>query len=154
MQGDVEFFRFDVPMLAKEAASEMRRVTKTTCPKDPVEILKIFPLSEIYAVSNLRKLALFEMFEALASRDPIEPLADLITYIYNTTPDSGVEAAFESKHVLRRMVSAYASYHSRTDQTSPEIARLLSSGGELAIDLFMAMSMIAEGNLGKGWKTE
>lgn len=154
MQDDVEFFRFDVPMLAKEAASEMRQKTQTTCLKNPVEIIKIFAFSDLYNIPNLRKLALFEVFETLALRGSAESLADLITYIYGTTPDSEGEATLGSKHVLRRMISAYVAYHSDALQTSPEMARMLRSGGGFGVDLFMATSMIAKGKLGKGWKTD
>lgn len=154
MQDDIDFFRFDVPMLAKEAASEMRRTTQTTCRGNTVEIMKIFAFSDTYGVTRLRKLALCELFETLASGEPPKALSDLITHIYGTTPNSGIEATFEQKHVLRRIISAYAAYHGKDVHIFLEISRLVSIGGEFAVDLFMATSMVANGNLGKGWQTE
>ena len=153
MQNGVEIFRYDVPLLAKQAAEELLLTFNTTCSKRPSDILNLFIFADVYGISSLRNFACLELFRRLAWEE-ITPnaVADLVELVYGTTPDSGIGASFSEKHVLRRLVSAYAAYHGQALQTSPEMAGLLNREGEFGRDLFMAMSMLAGGKLDKGWR--
>lgn len=149
----MELFRFDVPILAKEVASHMRGSTSSRFSADPMAILKASTFADAYNIPSLYKLAILELFEALATRDVMEDsIADLIKDVYQNTPNSGFEAAFGSKHVLRRMLSMYVAYHTNGQKIAPAIAHAMATGGEFAVDLYTATALIAGGDLGKGWK--
>ncbi|KAK6372848.1 hypothetical protein LTR64_004767 [Lithohypha guttulata] len=147
---DTNFFRFDVPILAKEVASTLRSSASgvIVMVSDVLELAKLCVLGDRYEVPQLKRVAIFALFEELAWCDlwkRPQYVVQLVDYIYDNTADSGFSSQYNTKHILRRMISCYVAFHARELQSFPAMAAVLCSGREVSSDVFMASTRISAG---------
>lgn len=116
---------------------------------DVLELAKLCVLGDRYEVPQRKRVAIFALFEELAWCDlwkRPQYVVQLVEYIYDNTADSGFSSQYNTKHILRRMISCYVAFHARKLQSFPAMAAVLCSGREVASDVFMASTRINAGD--------
>lgn len=143
-----ETFRYDIPILAKEL---MEAAIREVCavPTGFSSLLRqarTYVFAEKYGIEPLRRATLFTLFNHLAQpcgkKQDAAEIVELASYVYANTKGSGCDPEWTAKSILRRLVVEFLVYHGDTYQSSANMASLLHSGGELAADVFVAMTRL------------
>lgn len=157
--GDVEkiiLFRFDVPLLASDiSASSSQAVVYAKSLIDMKQVVDEWKFAELYAIPSFGRIAICTLFENLAMTEYIcEDFIALSQYVYDVTPDSGIEMDFDGRNILRRLVVSYAAYKIADLLSSATFRELLCGGGEITLDIMAAICKVKEGRIGRGYGEE
>ena len=145
---ELQDFHFKIPLRVKDILGTTKDfvLLPHSTNASVLDTARLAIFADIYEVKPLSQAALVTLYwkltQELLDEESIATVCELANFVYINTPNGPKHTTVEGTHILRRILSQFIATYRNRFTSSPIFMQLVGQDGELASDIFLALSIV------------